>query len=113
MFEFHAFKALRWTKATGSDMPKCIVRLVKEVHNTAHNNFTVSATTEGKFVAMDWYSSFPVQIEAIVELNEKERIADCCPAQLWRTSRRLVDHVHGVPHRAERMRHPLLFDNLD
>ena len=75
MFEFHAFKALRWTKATGSDMPKCIVRLVKEVHNTAHNNFTVSATSEGKSRSYGLVFLVSVQIEAIGELNEEEGIA--------------------------------------
>ena len=35
----------------------------------------VSVTTEEKIVIMDWYSSFPVQIEAIAKLNEEEGIA--------------------------------------
>jgi len=75
MFEVYAFKTPRWNKAARSDMSKCIVRLIKEVASIGHTNFTVSAIAEGEVVAMDWYSSFPVKIEAIITLNEKEKIA--------------------------------------
>jgi len=74
MFEFNAFETPRWNKAARSDMPKCIVRLLKEVASIGHTNFTVSAIAEGEVVAMDWHSSFPVKIESIVTLNEKEKI---------------------------------------
>ena len=74
MFEFYVFKTPRWNKAARSDIPKWIVRLVKEVASIGHTNFAISTISEGEVVAMDWHSSFPVKIEASVTLNEKEKI---------------------------------------
>lgn len=74
IFEFHATKAARWNKDSRSDMSTCIVRLVKEVDNDK-GSFTVSTISMGKVVAMDWYSTFAVQLESIVALKKGERIA--------------------------------------
>jgi len=73
-FEFHAVKAPRWNPTKRTDMSTCIVKLVKE-HDPNTEKATITPIAEGKVIAEDWYSSFPIQIEAIVHLEKTETIS--------------------------------------